>query len=212
MNRQYVQYGCGDIAPEAWANYDASPTLRIQKMPVLGALLKRQLNAVFPDNVLYGDIVKGLPVPDDSCSGVYCAHVLEHLSLEDCRKALKNTYRILKKGGIFRCVVPDLEYLAREYISSLERGDNNASLTFMGHGTLLGTESRIRGIRGIISQFWGNSWHQWMWDGKSLSKELSEAGFIQIRLCSFNDCEDTMFSFVEEMARFEKALAIECRK
>ncbi|MCB0428967.1 MAG: hypothetical protein KDD54_02555 [Flavobacteriales bacterium] len=72
----YVQYGCGLSAPEKWLNFDASPTLRIQKIPVLGQILRKKLNVVFPDNVIYGDIVKGLPIEVDSCEGVYCSHVV----------------------------------------------------------------------------------------------------------------------------------------
>jgi hypothetical protein len=69
----YVQYGCGLSAPAEWINFDVSPTLRIQKIPILGGLLKGRLNTRFPDNVRYGDIIKGLPVADNSCDGLYCS-------------------------------------------------------------------------------------------------------------------------------------------
>ena len=116
MNKRYVHYGCGLTAPVQWENFDVSPTLRIQKIPLLGRLVRQRLNAQFPENVRYGNIIKGLPVLEDSCDGVYCSHTLEHLSLVDFRKALANTKKILKPGGIFRCVVPDLESAARKYI------------------------------------------------------------------------------------------------
>ena len=125
-----------------WMNFDASPTLRIQKIPLVGRVLRNQLNVVFSPNVLYGDIIKGLPVGENQCDGIYCSHVLEHLSLADARIALRNTFKILKKGGIFRCVVPDLEFYAREYIHSLDNDDRSASLSFMGNNTRLGREER----------------------------------------------------------------------
>ena len=62
----YVQYGCGFTAPAEWVNYDASPTLRFERLPVLGKLYTRNKQR-FPDNVKYGDIVKGLPEKADSC-------------------------------------------------------------------------------------------------------------------------------------------------
>ena len=74
----YIQYGCGLCAPKEWLNFDVSPTLRIQKTPVLGSLLKPVLNTTFPPNVKYGDIVRGLPVKDESAKAVYCSHTLEH--------------------------------------------------------------------------------------------------------------------------------------
>jgi predicted SAM-dependent methyltransferase len=212
MTSTHVQYGCGLSAPREWTNFDASPTLRIQKTPIIGTLLKGRLNVTFPSNVLYGDIVAGLPVKADSCDGVYCSHVLEHLSLEDFRAALRNTYKILKKGGIFRCVVPDLEKLAHEYVDAVNTGDPQASIKFVGYNTILGTESRPKGIKGLMNTFLGNANHLWMWDQLSLANELKNAGFTSIRNCKFNDSSDPMFKLVEDPVRFEGAVAIECKK
>lgn len=209
--KSYVQYGCGLSAPKEWTNFDISPTLRIQKAPIIGSLLKRQLNVNFPSNVLYGDIVKGLPVKVDSCDGLYCSHTLEHLSLNDFRKALINSFTILKTGGIFRCVVPDIEYLARQYIKDLDSGNKLASISFID-GTLLGIKERPRGLKGLAMAVFGNSHHLWMWDKQSLTDELQKVGFKEIRVCEFNDSEDEMFKYVEDKGRFENAVAIECRK
>lgn len=89
MKDLFMHYGCGLDAPKEWLNYDASPTLRIQKIPIIGSLLKKKLNVEFPENVLYGDIVKGINLPHNSCAGIYCSHVLEHLALNEFRIALK---------------------------------------------------------------------------------------------------------------------------
>jgi predicted SAM-dependent methyltransferase len=208
---KYVQYGCGLSAPKEWTNFDVSPTLRIQKMPIIGSIVKSQLNVIFPDNVLYGDVIKGLPIEDNSCDGVYCSHTLEHLALDDFRIALRNTLKILKPNGIFRCIVPDLAYSAKLYVEGLNKSDGNASMVFMNE-TMLGTDTRLRGMKGFINNFLGNSNHLWMWDEFSLARELKEAGFKNIRSCQFNDSEDVMFKHVEDADRFEKAVAMECRK
>lgn len=118
---------------------------------------------------------------------------------------------MLRPGGTFRLVVPDLEYYARQYISRLEHGETDASITF-GRETLLGQEDRPHGLKGFLESLFGNSHHRWMWDYKSLSKELAETGFVQIRRCSFNDNPDEMFRLVEAPDRFENCLAIECKK
>ncbi|MFM7851882.1 MAG: class I SAM-dependent methyltransferase [Flammeovirgaceae bacterium] len=207
----YVQYGCGLSAPEKWINFDVSPTLRIQKLPIIGRALKNKLNTIFPKNVRYGDIIKGLPIDNGSCDGLYCSHTLEHLSLQDFRTALVNSYLLLKDGGIFRCVVPDLEFAARTYIANLENGDNLASLKFFSE-TLLGLRERPKDFKGILSSLWGNSHHLWMWDSRSLKEEMKKVGFSKIRDCKFNDCEDEMFQFVEDSGRFENAVALECRR
>lgn len=208
--QHYVQYGCALSAPKQWTNYDVSPTLIIQRTPIIGYLLKSQLNIIFPKNVKYGDIIKGLPVKENSCNGIYCSHTLEHLSLNDFRKALKNTYRILDYEGTFRFVVPDLEWAARAYINSINE-NKEASIEFMNN-TLLGKKVRPRGLKGFINTFLGNSNHLWMWDKNSLEYELEKIGFKDIRVAKFNDCEDKMFIHVEEEGRFKDSIAMECKK
>jgi SAM-dependent methyltransferase len=212
MNKgRYIHYGCGLCAPPQWENYDSSPTLRLQKLPVIGTLIKKKLNVIFPENVLYGDITKGLPVPENSCDGIYCSHTLEHLSLFDFRNALANTHKLLKTRGIFRCVVPDLEIAAKQYIKALHNNESKASINFM-YSTLLGVEERVKGIKAIAISLLGNSHHLWMWDRESLKNELITTGFQHVRECSYNDCEDKMFVHVEDANRFKNAVAIECRK
>ncbi|QIP13357.1 class I SAM-dependent methyltransferase [Spirosoma aureum] len=211
----YVQYGCGLSAPTEWINFDTSPTLRIQKIPLLGRLLKNQLPCTFPANVRIGNIITGLPVPANSCLGVYSSHILEHLCLNDFRKALENTYTILQPGGLFRCIVPDLETYARQYVAELESGDPRASHRFLspwGERAMLGVESRPRGAKGILTALLGNSHHLWMWDRHSLTNELQAAGFVSIRPCAFNDSTDPMFRYVEDPDRFQSAVVLECTK
>lgn len=139
MRKLYVQYGCGWSAPESWINFDCSPTLRFERLPILGRLYTRNARR-FPPNVRYGDIVKGLPVQPESCDGVYCSHVLEHLSLDDFTIALGNTFRYLQRGGIFRLVVPDLQELVRQYTSD---GTYLAASRFM-EASHLGKKVRAR--------------------------------------------------------------------
>lgn len=208
MNKgQYVQYGCGFSAPKEWRNFDASPTLRFERLPLLGHLYTKN-ESRFPANVEYGDIVRGLPVPTESCKGVYCSHILEHLSLNDFRGALRKTKEILQPGRIFRFVLPDLEYSAKRYI---ENPSNDAALEFMRE-TSLGHESRARGLKRLISFWLGLSHHCWMWDYKSIQRELENAGFDNVRRAYFGDSSDPMFGTVEEQGRWENCLGVECRK
>ncbi len=208
-NKQYVQYGCGLNAPKEWINFDASPTLRLQRVPVLGHFIRK---VIFPSNVKFGNIINGLPgISPESCDGVYCSHVLEHLSLTDCRKALKVSYSILKNGGVFRCVLPDLEFAIREYIQLKENNDKEASNKFM-QSTALGIHEKPRGIKNKIIALLGNYQHLWMWDAASLSEELKTTGFSTVRLAKFNDSADKNFELIESEGRFYGALSFEAIK
>jgi len=200
-----MQYGCGLNAPSGWKNFDVSPTLRFERVPLVGRIYSKNQQR-FPSNVEYGDIVKGIPLPKESCEAIYASHVLEHLSLRDFRVALVNTHRLLISGGLFRLVVPDLELLARRY---LESDDPAAASAFM-EATSLGVLERQRGLRGLATTWLGNSSHLWMWDLKSMRQELLTAGFIDIARCRAGD--EPIFQDVEDEGRFVDALAVQCRK
>jgi ubiquinone/menaquinone biosynthesis C-methylase UbiE len=203
----YVQFGCAYNAPKEWLNFDVSLTLRTERIPVVGRLVRKN-DIRFPNNAMYGDISRGLPVSDESCAGVYACHVLEHMTLDETQRALRNTFRMLRAGGLFRVVVPDLRVIASRY---LEGGSPSAAHEFM-RACLVGVERRPATFLGLVAHALGRSMHLWMWDYESLSLELRNAGFEHVRRCSFNDSADSMFRLVEDFSRFQDAVAVECKK
>lgn len=209
-NNDHVQFGCGFTAPVTWRNFDASPTLRFERLPVFGRLYTKNERR-FPANVEYGDILVGLPVPAGSCTGVFCSHVLQDMSVDECRIALKQTFELMRPGGIFRLVVPDLEYSARRYVES---NDPLAAVQFMREGKF-GVETGPRRLYARVIQSLESSLgsrQRWMWDFKSFAHELRQIGFHNIRRCEIGDCADPLFGDVEVASRFLHALAIECAK
>jgi len=59
-----------------------------------------------------GDIRNLEAVPAESCSEVYCSHVLEHVGQAEILDTLNGLYRILAPGGRLYVSVPDLDVLA----------------------------------------------------------------------------------------------------
>jgi predicted SAM-dependent methyltransferase len=171
----YVQYGCGSSAPPEWENFDASATLKWERTPILGRLYTKNSNR-FPPTVRYGDIVKGLPVEAKTCKGVYASHVLEHLTLEEFNQAIANTKTILTDRGIFRLVVPDLEWVAREYVKQVDAGIPTANSFFLKE-TSLGKEKSRRSLSAFVYEWLRTSTHQWMWDTVSMRHVLQSHGF-----------------------------------
>ena len=108
-------------------------------------------------------------------------------------------------------VLPDLEFLCREYVNEVNKKNPKSSLRFM-NDSLLGVTERKRGLKQTLINMLGNSKHLWMWDYYSLSEELREVGFLDIRRCEFNDSIDKMFLRVEEKDRFINCLSIEVIK
>jgi predicted SAM-dependent methyltransferase len=76
------------------------------------------------DKVLEFNLLKGIPLEDSSIDLVYHSHVLEHFSKKDGEKFIEECFRVLKKGGILRIAIPDLEQIAKKYLEYLELGLN----------------------------------------------------------------------------------------
>ena len=206
-----VQFGCGLSNPEGWYNFDSSPTLKFQRMLFFGMLFKRITQPSFPDNIVFGDVIKGLPLKDGSVDLLYSSHVLEHLSYDDFIIALKNSFKVLKKGGVFRIVMPDLKQLVDAYLENKQQNNPLASVNFINN-TLMGVKSRDKSIKSLVFRAFGNTNHLWLWDYESTEKMLKEVGFESVRKCAFNDSSVQDFKEVESEDRFVGSLAIEAIK
>ena len=57
-----------------------------------------------------------LPFQVNSVDEIYCGHMLEHLTLEEGKKALRYWKSLLVEGGIITITVPDMDYIFEEYI------------------------------------------------------------------------------------------------
>ncbi len=184
----------------------------MERTIVLRPFVRATVGLLFPANVQVGDIVEGLPVSDGSAVGVYCSHTLEHVPRDDLPVALRNTFRILRRGGLFRLVVPDLRWRAARYAASAELDDPGAADELLGV-CLLGKRTRPRNLLALAADRFGNSAHLWMYDFAALKAHLEHAGFTAVRRCELGDAGDPMFAMVEDKTRFfeggERELAIE---
>jgi predicted SAM-dependent methyltransferase len=208
----YVQYGCGASAPDGWINFDASPRLRLERLPLLGTLLCSAAGRVFPTNVVVGDIVRGLPITDGAARGVYCSHVLEHLARDDVPTALRNTLKMLAPGGRFRLVVPDLQWRAERYLDAARNADPTAADALM-EACRLGVRAKDMHVMAVARRHLGHGSHLWMYDFAALRSLLEAAGFAGVRRCEAGDSGDPWFDVVEDRDRFfdsdQRELAIE---
>jgi len=205
-----VQFGCGFVTPEGWLNFDVSPTRFLSRIPFAKKLL--QLPS-WPPGARFGDVVKGLPIPPKSCRRIYSDQVLEHLSLEDFRTALRNLRGVLMpKTGVFRGFVPSLEYAMKVYQDAQVRGEADAASQFV-IATGMGHQRRRRGIAALRNIF-GNSAHLWAWDEAGMRKELEEAGFVDFKVVQYLTSGDPEFDRIENYSEYRhsiKSLGFEVR-
>ena len=105
-----VHLGCGaDIRP-GWINIDLglTPWSGVNTSPRHGA------------TVIKHDLRRGLPLEADSCDFIYSSHFFEHLEYRYGLKLMRDCYRVLRPGGIFRAALPNFRggfdaYLRGDY-------------------------------------------------------------------------------------------------
>lgn len=100
-----LNIGCGDNIHPEWLNLDYSPAKGVKKINV-----KRKL-----------------PFANSSVDIIYHSHLLEHLQKPQAAKFITECHRILKKGGIMRVAVPDLQTICKEYLKNLELAKNSGN-------------------------------------------------------------------------------------
>ena len=175
-----INIGCGDTPTEGWRNYDNSWSVRLAKNKVLTYVLRKtglfsasQLKFIsFAENsnILWANGIKRIPENDSTADAVYSSHMIEHIEKDDVSLFFKEVRRILKSGGIIRLAVPDIKLQAEKYIQDGD-ADNFIETTSL---TRKYPKTFIDKIKYLII---GDRNHQWMYDGKSLCKLLSSAGF-----------------------------------
>jgi predicted SAM-dependent methyltransferase len=180
-----VNIGCGQSPTPGWSNYDNSPAIRIgQSRLATGALkfvgLLNAGNLSYIDycrrnDIAYANAVKRIPYADGTVSVIYSSHMLEHLDRSEARRFMQECHRALAPGGILRIAVPDLLPLARAYVAG---GTADAFLS-----SCVLELDKPRGLAAKLHYFiFAGREHHWMYDGASLSRLMSEAGFAGVEI------------------------------
>jgi hypothetical protein len=118
-----LHLGCGLNTPEGWINLDGSWNAWLSKYPLLKNFIKSlhiisQEKAEIPwsPDIISHDVRKPLPFKKNYFSAIYTSHLLEHLYFEEAKSLLKECFRVIRKNGVLRVVVPDLKAIIHEHI------------------------------------------------------------------------------------------------
>jgi hypothetical protein len=209
-----LNVGCWTDVAEEWINVDASVYVKISKIPMVGSLILSTLKAPrFPPSIYCGDVVKGLNIKQNSCQLIFVSHVLEHLSLTDFYLALKNLYSYLRKDGIIRIIVPDLESYINDYLKQKSNPNTTTQAAYkLMKNSYLGYQPSRRTLYHRWREILANSRHQWMWDEASLTAALREQGFKNIKKHEYGHWSDPRFQLVEKKERHYQAICLEATK
>ncbi len=126
-----------------------------------------------PDIQITADIREGLPLDDDSLDYVVSNHALPMISYPDLVPVLRELRRMLKPGGVLRLGLPDLDRNIQAYL----RRDVQPFLV---------PDSDVRSFGGkfIVHLLW-YGYSVTLFTADFIEELLSEAGFQQVRVCTF---------------------------
>ncbi len=221
--KEYLHFGCGPIFGPSWHNIDGDRHIligflwrqqgwtdpsgnwkvwfgRVPLLRRLFSILLLEYSVKFRSGQLplqICDLTRPLPFPDRVFRAAYGSHVLEHLYRNEALQLLREISRVLLPGGILRVVVPDLEVIVRAYEEA--KADDVLAADTFNERLLMRSKYRRRrnAIRALVMG--GNDFHlhKWMYDKRSLTALVEEAGYKDICERTFLDSSIPVIHEVE---------------
>jgi predicted SAM-dependent methyltransferase len=192
-----INIGSGLSGVDGWYNIDNSPTILLSRLPLGRKLFK---TPVWPRDVHRHDVKKGLPFPDGSASYIYSSHAFEHFTYDESLTVAKECFRVLRTNGVLRIVVPDLRLIVGDY---LRDQSPLASHNFLQRLSL------AHNLRDLIHP---GANHAQMFDERSLTHLLQQAGFAHPELSSFMSSRIPDIKRIELEQRKGESLYVEAEK
>ena len=170
-----INLGCGLRVSKGWTNIDGSLNALIASFPnFLHGFAYRftgsknyysldDYKKILRENkFIYHDLSYSLPLPKNSVNFIYSSHFFEHLFKDDTENLLKACYDSLKKDGLIRISIPDLEYAVSLYKLGKKTHMLDHYFFVAGKGSYLAR-------------------HKYMYDFELINKLLQNAGFKNIK-------------------------------
>ncbi|HLO81429.1 MAG TPA: methyltransferase domain-containing protein [Chitinophagaceae bacterium] len=179
IEKKYLDVGCAGNIHDNFVNLDYTWTPQID---------------------VCWDITRPLPFEDHSFEGIFTEHCLEHITLAECKNALKEFFRITKNNAIVRIVVPDGE-LYFDIYNRKKKGENIYMPYEEGYITPM---ARVNGI-------FRNHGHQFIYDFATLKLLLEMAGFRNIIRRSFKEGSNKDL-LIDSKERELESLYVEAQK
>ena len=139
----------------------------------------------------YMDAGKPFPLPEASFHYVYSEHLFEHLTYRQALNMLKESYRVLKPGGIFRVATPDLQFLIGLY----QEPQKPLHKEYMEYSVKDNGMPPLPVY--VISRFHTEWGHKIIYDRETLIKLLGDVGFKDIVSCEVGKSEHAILKNVE---------------
>jgi predicted SAM-dependent methyltransferase/glycosyltransferase involved in cell wall biosynthesis len=146
------------------------------------------------------DVTKGLPFQDNSISGIFCEHFIEHLRQREAIKFLRECRRILVPDGLLRIATPDLDFLLIKYCNDWK---NQAWIEEFGYQWI---DNKCECLN-LAMREWD---HKWVFNEEELTRIGVLAGLHYFKRCDYGKSDWSYFRGLEW--RSDSKLIIEFKK
>jgi len=140
-------------------------------------------------NIFFVDVTKPFPIPSDSFNFIFTEHHIEHISYKHAVFMLKESFRILKPGGIIKVATPDLTKSLASYfnddIYQEEFKDHSKNYIYSGFYNAVNyvpVDDYFKAHE--INDMFYNYEHKFIYDFESLKRVLENAGFTNVKDCA----------------------------
>jgi predicted SAM-dependent methyltransferase len=166
-------------------------------------------------DVVYLDLRRAFPFPDDSFDLVFSEHVIEHVDYADGLHSLRESYRVLRPGGRIRIATPSLERVLGLYEANLSDVQRRY-LRWARESFVSDADVDLPGF--VVNNFvraWG---HQFVYDAQTLRYALERAEFVDVEEHAVGESGDERLRGIEhhmaEAAEFNEyeTIVLEARK
>jgi predicted SAM-dependent methyltransferase len=174
-----LNWGCGPTPAAGWINSDRLEGRGIE---------------------VSCDIRDGLPLPEGAFDYVVSMHGLQDLPYLDVVPALQELRRVLRRGGVLRLGLPDLDRAVAAYVSGAR-----------DYFYIPDADATTLGGKLIVQIIWyGSVRTPFTWD---FARELLErAGFDHVERCAYRRTASPHADIVELDNRERESLFVEARK
>lgn len=160
LNNAKINLGSGHWKFEGWVNVDLDQDSRPEVL---------------------ADLSRALPFRDGCAAFMHTEDFIDQLELDAAAAFLRECHRILRPGGVFRVLTPDVHQLCEMYVNrpddlkALWRDHVRVPLTFGTAAEIVNVGMRFAG-------------HTFLYDAETFSR-LAEACGFEARRVSFNQSE-----------------------
>ena len=144
----------------------------------------------------YLDVTEKFPYDDNSVDYIFSEHMIEHISLQDGKFQLEESFRVLKSGGKIRISTPDLKFLIELYTDNktdLQKRYIDYTVKHPAYNVSIGIDTFI--INNFVRD-WG---HIFIYDKKILKTLLESIGFTDVKSYLITESEDENLKNLEHI-------------